>query len=130
MGRGPSLAPQRDWQPNHIGANPPETLPTLRRDVFEAVLSACAVPVSLVTDADGTSQHEAFRRWLTTSVQPLGDLVAEEVADKLDSTITFDFTHLYAHDLAGRVQASQRLIAGGMELERAVRVSGLVTLDG
>ena len=36
---------------------------------------------SLVTDADGTSQREAFRRFLTTAVsQPVADLVAEELS--------------------------------------------------
>ena len=93
-------APQADWQPRRIGANPPETLPTLRTDVFEAVLSAGGVPVSLVTDADGTSQREAYRRWYATTVTALGDLVAAELTAKLETPIRFDFTHLYAHDLA------------------------------
>ena len=64
-GEGRGAAPQSDWQPRRIGANPPAVLQGLRRDVFEAVLSACGVPVSLVTDADGTSQRESFRRFLT-----------------------------------------------------------------
>ena len=55
FGEGRGAAPQSDWQPRRIGANPPQVLQGLRRDVFEAVLSACGVPVSLVTDADGTS---------------------------------------------------------------------------
>ena len=61
-GEGRMSAPQADWQLRRIGANPPAVLPELRSGVFDAVLSACGVPVSLVTDADGTSQWEAFRR--------------------------------------------------------------------
>ena len=61
------------------------------------------MPVSLVTDADGTSQREAFRRFLTTAAQPVADLVAEELAQKLEQPVRFGFENLYAHDWrAGR----------------------------
>ena len=103
------------------GANPPEVLPTLRADVFEAVLSACGVPVSLASAADGTSQREAFRRFLTASVMPLGDLVAEELSAKLETEIRFDFSFLYAHDLVGRAGSFAKLVAGGIEKDRALK---------
>ena len=106
--------------------NPPAVLPTLRSDVLEAVLSACGVPVSLVTDADGTGQREAFRRFLTTAVQPVADLVAEELSTKLDTEISFRFDGLYAHDLQGRATSFQKIVAGGMDVSEAVVVSGLV----
>ena len=60
-GEGKAAAPQADWVAKRIGANPPAVLPALRKDMFEAILGACGVPVSLFTDADGTSQREAFR---------------------------------------------------------------------
>ena len=102
-------------------------LPTLRADVFGAVLNACGVPVSLATDADGTSQRESFRRFLTTGLEPVGELVAEELAAKLDTPdVRFDFRSTYAHDLAGRAQAFGKLVAGGMELAQALAVSGLM----
>ena len=124
-GEGRIAAPNSDWQPRRIGANPPPVLPTLRRDVFEAVLVACGVPVSLVTDADGTSQREAYRRWYATSVAALGGLVAEELSAKLETEISLDFTHLYAHDLAGRAQAFQRLTGGGVQIKEALQIAGL-----
>jgi len=124
-GEGRMAAPAHDWKPQRIGANPPEVLPALRSDVFEAVLGACGVPVSLFTDADGTSQREAFRRFLTTAVMPLSDLIAAELSTKLETDIRFRFEGLYAHDLAGRAQAFDRLISGGVELERALTIAGL-----
>ena len=124
-GEGRMSAPQRDWQPHRIGANPPAALPALRNDVFEAVLGACGVPVSLFTDADGTSQRESFRRFLTTAIMPLGDQIAQELTSKLETPIEFDFTHLYAHDLVGRTQAFDRLISGGVDVARALAISGL-----
>ena len=93
----------------------------LRSDVFEAVLSACGVPVSLVTDADGVGQRGAFRRFLTTAVEP----VAEELSTKLDTEISFRFDGLYAHDLQGRAMFFQKIVAGGMDVSEAVAVSGL-----
>lgn len=124
-GEGKASAPHRDYQPSRIGADPPEALRHIRRDVFEAVLAACGVPVALVIEADGTSQREAFRRWLTTSARPIGDLVAAELSAKLEAPVSFDFTGLYAHDLAGRAQAFQKLAAGGMPVAEALAVSGL-----
>ena len=124
-GEGRMAAPQRDWQPNRIGANPPSTLPTLRKDVFEAVLSACGVPVSLVTDADGTSQREAYRRWYATSVAALSELVAAELSAKLETDLRLDFSHLYAHDLVGRAGAMSTLVGAGVGTDRAMRIAGL-----
>ena len=121
-------APHRDWQPSRIGANPPPVLSGLRADVFGAVFNACGVSVSLATDADGTSQRKAFRRFLTTGLEPLGELVAAELSTKLDTPgVRFDFTGTYAHDLAGRAQAFQKLAAGGMPVADALAVSGLLT---
>lgn len=126
-GEGKLAAPQADWQPRRIGANPPPVLPSLRADVFGAVLNACGVPVSLATDADGTSQRESFRRFLTTGLEPLGELVAAELAAKLDTPdVRFDFTQTYAHDLAGRAQAFGKLVQGGMATDKALAVSGLI----
>ncbi len=124
-GEGRMSAPQRDWRPSRIGANPPEVLPTLRRDVFEAVLGACGVPVSLFTDADGTSQRESFRRFLTTAVQPMGAMIAEELTIKLETPIVINFDHLYAHDLVGRSSAFGKLVAGGVTVDKALVIAGL-----
>ena len=79
-----------------------------------------------MTDADGTSQREAYRRWYATSVKALADLVTEELSAKLETEISLDFTHLYAHDLAGRAQAFDRLVSGGVQVERALAICGLV----
>ncbi len=56
---------------------------------------------------------------------PLGDQIAQELTSKLETPIEFDFTHLYAHDLVGRTQAFDRLISGGVDVARALAISGL-----
>ena len=129
-GDGKMSAPQADWQPRRLGANPPPVLSALRMDATAGILGACGVPVSLITDADGTSQRESFRRFLTGGLEPLGELVAEELSRKLDLPVSFDFSQTYAHDLAGRAQAFGKLVAGGMDTTAAASLSGLVASDG
>ena len=74
-----------DWRPQRIGANPPPSLATLRTDSAQAVLSACGCSADLFVAGDAAGQRESWRRFLHGSVQPLGDLVAAELADKLDA---------------------------------------------
>ena len=66
-GDGRMAAPRGDYEPKRLGANPPVSLATLRSDAAQAVLSACGVPVELVTSGDGTGQREAWRRSCTAA---------------------------------------------------------------
>ena len=125
-GEGMSAAPKADWKANRLGAHPPDVLRGLRSEAGMAVLSACGVPVSLATDADGTSQRESWRRFVMGAVEPLLEIVGEELERKLETTISFDLTGLWAHDLQGRASAFQKMVQGGMELERAAAASGVL----
>ena len=127
-GEGRSAAPMRDWVPQRFGADPPVALSSLRTEAGLSVLGACGVPVSLVTDADGTSQREAWRRFVMGSVEPLLELVAQEVEAKLETRVTFDLSRLWAHDLAGRASSFKAMVVAGMALERAAALSGLVAM--
>ena len=51
------------------------------------MLAACGTPPALFDDSDGTSQR-AFRRYLTTVVQPLAGILERELADSMGSTRT------------------------------------------
>ena len=125
-GEGRIAAPQSDWKPHRFGANPPATLPSLRTEAGMSVLSACGVPVSLVTDADGTSQREAWRRFVMGAVEPLLEVVRTEVEAKLEKSVSFDLSRLWAHDLAGRASSFKAMVTTGMDIERAAALSGLV----
>ena len=125
-GEGKSAAPKADWKSNRLGADPPDTLRFLRSESGMSVLSACGVPVSLATDADGTSQRESWRRFVMGAVEPLLEIVGEELERKLETTISFDLTGLWAHDLQGRASAFQKMVQGGMGLEQAAAASGVL----
>ena len=123
-GEGRTAAPQRDWQAARLGPAPPVTMATIRKDAFEAVLAACGVPPSLFTDADGTSQREAVRRWHLNLVLPLARMVEHELTAKLETEVRLKFDS-YPLDLAGRAQAFQKLVAGGVAVNEALATSGL-----
>ena len=127
-GDGRIAAPRGDYQPQRLGANPPASLATLRTDAARAVLSACGVPVELVTPGDGTSAREGLRRFLHLTVQPLAAIVASELRVKLDTpTLSLSFDKLFASDLSGRARAFQSMVGGGMSLDQAAALAGLLT---
>ena len=129
FGEGRSAAPQKDWVPSRIGADPPAVLPTLRSDAALSVLGACGVPPSLAStvSSDGTAQRESWRRFLHGSVQPLALLIAEELGEKLDvPDLSLSFDSLMASDLSGRARAFQSMVNGGMQIDKAAGLAGLM----
>ena len=129
-GDGRPMAPRGDYEPKRIGANPPASLATLRSDAALAVLSACGVPVELVTPGDGTSAREGLRRFLHLTVQPLATCIAAELGVKLDTpNLTLSFDKLFASDLSGRARAFQSMVGGGMAVDRAAALAGLLAED-
>lgn len=128
-GEGTEQAPRHDYRTERIGADPPDTLSTLRSDAGLSVLAACGVPAALILDSDGTAQREASRRWLSTGLQPVADLVALELSDKLETDVSLDFSQQFLHDLQGRATSFQKLIAGGVPVNDALVTAGLLTND-
>ena len=53
-GGGKDSAPKGDWQTRRIGADPPESMIGLRKDVQASILAACGCPGSLLERSDGT----------------------------------------------------------------------------
>ena len=94
-------------------------LPTLRTDAALAVFAACQVPAALFRDADGASQRESWRRWAMGPLAGLATTVEAELAAKLDQPVRFDFSGLWAHDLAGRASSFKAMVAGGMKPAKA-----------
>ena len=129
MGDGlPMGSPTGDWKQSRLGANPPDALVDLSDKASLAVLAACGVPPELMSgQAQGTAAREAFRRFLHATVTPLLDGMAREAAHKLDAPgLAFNTDGLFAADVQGRARAFQSMVGGGMEIERAAALSGLL----
>ena len=120
-------APAGDWVVRRIGANPPVGLVDLQRTATREVLAACGLNPALFQSDGETTAREAYRQALHATIAPLGRLVAEELGAKLDAPVVLDWTELRAGDVAGRARAFRTLIEGGMVLEEAARVSGVLS---
>ena len=125
-GEGKTAAPARDWKAERLGPHPPEAMATITKQTFAAVLAACGCSMAMFDDSDGTSKREAQRIFLHGTVRPLGKLLSAELSAKLETEIALNFDQLYMHDLVGRAQAFQKLVAGGMDVAKAAGVTGLL----
>lgn len=122
-GRGPG------WKPHRIGADPPEATVELHSVAVRVALAVCGIPPELASaKTDATSARESWRRFLHSTLVPLGKLWASEIRRKLDlqDDFGFDWSGLAASDVQGRARGFQSLTGGGMELERAARLTGFV----
>ena len=121
--------PKRDYQPVRFGADPPQVLSALRTETGKAIVAACGLSIALFDSSDGTAKREAFRQATMHAFEPVAAIVASELSEKLQTEISFDFSSLMGHDIIGRGTAFKNFIAGGMSIERAAALSGLVALE-
>ena len=108
---------------------PPDGLVKLADAAFGRVLAACGCSPALFDDSDGTSKREALRQWHLGTVNPLAKLLETELSEKLGAPIRLHFD-LYNVDLAGRAQAFQKLVAGGVAVNEALMTTGLLADGG
>ena len=125
FGEGRAAAPQRDWVASRLGPQPPETLAKIADQAFMRMLAACGCPPSLFVSDDGTAQREAVRRWHQNTVIPLAKLIEYELSLRLESEVKLKFDN-YPLDLQGRASSFQKLVAGGVGVNEALAVSGLL----
>lgn len=107
--------PASDWRPQSVspdlqGAMPDRMLAMARNSV------ACAfgvLPALFDSAAQGPLVREAQRHLAQWTLQPIGELLAEEASDKLGATVTVDtMGPLQAFDAGGSARAFATLIEG------------------
>ena len=92
------------------------------------MLSACGVSPQVFDS--GAAAREAWRGFLHGAVQPLAELLAVELRDKLDEPhLRLSFDRLFASDLSGRARAFQSMVGGGMDVTKAAALAGLMELE-
>ena len=112
-----------------IGAQPPAALVELFKLTRLDVLAACGLNPSLFDIAPGVSQRESYRQMLYSVVSPLGRMIAFECTEKLGASVTLDWAELRAGDIAGHARAFSSMVQGGIPVERAAALSGLLAED-
>ena len=128
-GKGSMITSRDDWNAKRLGFDAPQSEVLLRSDVGLSILAACGVPVELIEKAEGSAGREAWRRFLHGSVDPVAKLVAAELTEKLEQSVTLDLSALHASDVQGRARAFQSLVGSGMPITEAAAVTGLIGDD-
>ena len=124
---GRESAPRKDFQPARLGADPPMGMVSLRQHVESSVLACFGVPAPLgpAGITDGTAAREAARRLWTMTVQPLGNLIAEELARVLGGPVALEYGRAAGQsDLAARARAFKALKDAGVDLPDVRRLTG------
>ena len=112
-----------------FGADPPASLVDLVDVSSREIWSACGFNAALFGGGQAAAVREAWRLALFSVLSPLGRLVKSELQSKLDDEVSLTWTELRASDLSGRARAFQSMVGGGMEVERAAGLAGLMVAD-
>ena len=112
-----------------FGPEPPSSLVELVTVASQEVYAACGFNAALWGGSQAASVREAWRLALFGVLSPLGRLVQAELQDKLEDTVEIDWQELRASDLSGRARAFQSMVGGGMAVDQAVAVAGLMVVD-
>ena len=122
-------ATKQVMEPVRLGFAPPPSLYPLRLDVSRSLLVAAGVPAAML-GGDANEMREGYRQFLHGTILPMSKLALGELREKLDSPmLTLSFDDLMASDIAGRARAFGSLVTGGMDIERAAGLSGLLAAE-
>ena len=122
-----AAAPRKDFQPARLGADPPAALVMLRQHVESSVLGCfgVAAPLGPAGVTDGTAAREAARRLWSLTIQPLADLIAEEVSRVLEQPVSISHSQpAGSTDVAARARAVHVLVQAGGNYDDAMRIVG------
>ena len=125
-GQGTQAKPQHDWTQTRFGAMIPAANIDMREKSALAVMAAMGIPPSLYT-SEGSAQRESYRHFLGGTIAALGELIAEELSDKLEQEIEIQFPQGWISDIAARSRAFSSLTKAGIMPKDAARIAGLPT---
>lgn len=114
----------QEWKPTRIGPQPPSEQITLREQVAVTVLAAAGVPAGLILADTETGMRESWRRFLFSTVGPIGRQLSAELARVTGRASPVGFDNLFASDLQGRSRAYKQLLEAGMADADARRICG------
>ena len=126
FGSGRTSAPPTDWKPSRLGPDWSMGGTDLHALVLQEVLAVCGIPPALAPGANaaGPTLREGNREFLTTTIQPLGALIAAEASRVLERPVTIHHHALAAADVAARARGVHVLTQAGVEVERAMMLVG------
>ena len=129
FGSGPQSNPTSGWDVKRLGAAVPVSSIEAAKLAFAEVVAACGLSVALWDDSQGTGKRESYRQSLHSTIAPLGRIAAAELTAKLEVDVQLDWTELRAGDVSGRARAMASMVKAGMDLTKAMALSGLMVSD-
>ena len=115
-----------DWTPRRFGADLPVGNIQARREVAMDTVAALGVPPAMLSANTGTAAQESYRQFALTALQPFGDILAYELADKLERPgLMVRFDRVAASDVVRRATAYAKLIEAKVDPARAARLAGV-----
>ena len=88
-----------------------------------------ASTIALFGEGNAAATREAWRLALFGVLSPLGKLVESDLKAKLEDSVTLSWQELRASDLSGRARAFQSMVGGGIDVEKAISIAGLMVED-
>ena len=128
------MVPTTAWKPSRMGPEPPAELVELRRDAARELVESIGVPAPLfVGSASEGAQRAAWRRYLVATAAPAAEMVAAELAAKLETPVHLDVGMLATPDAlasearsrGSRANAYSVLVGAGMDDAEARTAAGI-----
>ena len=123
FGLGSNSAPRKDWEQQRFGAEAPETSIQLWQAAMLAVMAALGVPPSLYT-SQGAALRESYRHLFGSLLEPLGQLIAAELSEKLEEDITIKWPERLRSDISALSRGFSSLSKDGYAVEQLHEMLG------
>ena len=125
--------PGRHFTPARLQPSPDTVTEALRTQTGRDIANAFGIsPTLFNASGDGAGQREAWRRFWTGTIEPVGRMIQTELRAKLDPAAMVGFEALRASDEDGRSRAVSRRAAAyktfrdaGKDDAEAMRLAGL-----
>ena len=124
-GEGKDAAPKRDWTSSRLGPVPPEALVRSGATRSPARWPRAARPWRCFPTRTGPRSVRPSGAGTSGPCSRSPGSLEHELSEKLEADIRLRFD-AYPLDLAGRAQAFQKLVAGGVSVTEALATSGLL----
>ena len=120
-----SAAQAQKLKPERVGISTPPGVVDLQKQIFEEVVSACGVPLGIVAPNSAAASREAWRQFGLVTIEPLADILAAELSEKLECEVSLSFPRLAHADVAARARAVRSLVEAGWTPQEAADAVGL-----
>ena len=120
-----SYQPTGNYQQKRLGTDIPPNMQSMMIMAIDVALPTMGLPKALYNPADSNSMREAWRIYLSMTVESTTKIIVQE-AGRIGLDLVLTLPELKSSDLAARARAFGDLVKAGMPMEQAAGVSGIL----